>query len=123
MARIKGVEIPNDKRVVISLTKVHGIGKSLASTILKTINIDENKKARDLSEDEINKIRMEIDKYLVEGDLRREVNINIKTKMEIGSYQGIRHRKGLPVRGQTTRSNARTRKGKKGKVVANKKKA
>ncbi len=121
MARIKGIDIPNDKRIEISLTYIYGIGRQLAKTILADAKIDPNKKAKDLSEDELAKIRLELDKYLIEGELRREVNMNIKTKMEIGSYQGTRHKKNLPVRGQRTSRNARTRKGK-GKVVANKKK-
>jgi small subunit ribosomal protein S13 len=122
MARIKGVDIPNEKRVEIALTYIHGIGRSLSKEILKNVNIDLDKKAKDLSDEEITSIRDEISKHLVEGDLRREVNMAIKTKMEIGSYQGLRHRKGLPVRGQRTSRNAKTRKGR-GKVVANKKKA
>ena len=121
MARIKGVDIPNDKRIEISLTYIYGIGRNLSKTILNNANVDVNKKARDLSEDELARIRAEVDKIAVEGDLRREVNMNIKTKMEIKSYQGLRHIKNLPVRGQRTNRNARTRKGK-GKVVANKKK-
>ena len=121
MARIKGVDIPNNKRVEISLTYVYGIGRSLSSKILEASNIDKNRKVADLTEDELNVIREEVNKYMTEGDLRREVNMNIKTKMEINSYQGTRHKKGLPVRGQRTNRNARTRKGK-GKVVANKKK-
>ena len=122
MARIKGVDIPNDKRIEVSLTYIYGIGKNLAKTILTNANVDLNKKAKDLTEDELTRIRKEVDNYQVEGDLRREVNMNIKTKMEINSYQGTRHKKNLPVRGQRTNRNARTRKGK-GKVVANKKKA
>ena len=121
MARIKGVDIPNDKRVEISLTYIYGIGRNLSKTILKNAYVDLNKKAKDLSEDELARIRAEVDKITVEGDLRREINMNIKTKMEINSYQGTRHKKNLPVRGQRTNRNARTRKGK-GKVVANKKK-
>ena len=121
MARIKGVDIPNDKRIEISLTYIYGIGRKLSKKILKDAKVDLNKKAKDLTDDELSRIRKEVDKYLTEGDLRREVNMNIKTKMEINSYQGIRHKKGLPVRGQRTNRNARTRKGK-GKVVANKKK-
>ena len=121
MARIKGVDIPNNKRIEISLTYVYGIGRSLSKQILKDASIDVNKKTGELTEDELNKIREEVNKHMTEGDLRREVNMNIKTKMEINSYQGTRHKKGLPVRGQRTNRNARTRKGK-GKVVANKKK-
>ena len=122
MARIKGVDIPNDKRIEVSLTYIYGIGKNLAKTILNNANVDANKKAKDLTEDELTRLRKEVDNYQVEGDLRREVNMNIKTKMEINSYEGTRHKKNLPVRGQRTNRNARTRKGK-GKVVANKKKA
>ena len=121
MARIKGVDIPDNKRIEISLTYIYGIGRSLSKIILKNANIDVNKKAGNLTHDELSAIRDEVNKYLTEGDLRREVNMNIKTKMEINSYQGTRHKKGLPVRGQRTNRNARTRKGK-GKVVANKKK-
>ena len=121
MARFKGINIPDDKRVEISLTYIYGIGRSLSNKILADANVDKNKKVKDLTEEEEQAIREQIEKYNVEGDLRREVSLNIKTKMEIGSYQGIRHKKGLPVRGQSTRSNARTRKGK-GKTVANKKK-
>ena len=122
MARIAGIDIPNDKRVVISLTYVYGIGKPLAQEILKTINISEDKRVKDLSEEELTKIRNEVSKYKVEGDLRREVSLNIKRLSEIGSYRGLRHRKGLPVRGQSTKTNARTRKGPR-KTIANKKKA
>ena len=121
MARIKGVDIPNDKHIVISLTYIYGIGRSLAKTICKDAKVEETKKAGELSQDELIKLRDEINKYLTEGDLRREVNMNIKTAKEIGSYVGDRHKKGLPVRGQRTRRNARTRKGR-GKTVANKKK-
>ena len=121
MGRIKGVDIPNDKRIEISLTYIYGIGRNLSKTILKNANVDLDKKAKDLTEDELSRIRKEVDKYQVEGDLRREVNMNIKTKMEIHSYQGIRHIKNLPVRGQRTNRNAKTRKGK-GKTIANKKK-
>ena len=122
MARIKGIDIPNEKRIEISLTYIYGIGRNLSKTILTAANVDLDKKAKDLTEDELTRIRKEVDNHTVEGDLRREVNMNIKTKMEINSYQGTRHKKNLPVRGQRTNRNARTRKGK-GKVVANKKKA
>ena len=121
MARIKGVDIPNDKHICISLTYIYGIGRNLAKTICEKAKIEPTKKAGELSIDELNVLRDCINDYLVEGDLRREVNMNIKTKMEINSYQGTRHKKGLPVRGQRTNRNARTRKGK-GKTVANKKK-
>ena len=121
MARIKGVDIPNDKQVETSITYIYGIGRNLARTIVKNAKVDGEKRVKDLDNDELTRLRDEIPKYMVEGDLRREVNMNIKTKMEINSYQGTRHKKGLPVRGQSTRSNARTRKGK-GKTIANKKK-
>ena len=122
MARIKGIDLPNEKRIEIALTYIYGIGRNLSKEILTAANVDLNKKAKDLTEDELTRIRKEVDNHTVEGDLRREVNMNIKTKMEINSYQGTRHKKNLPVRGQRTNRNARTRKGK-GKVVANKKKA
>ncbi len=122
MARIAGVDIPNDKRVVISLTYVYGIGKPLAQDILKAVNISEERRVKDLSEEELTKIRNEVAKYKVEGDLRRDVALNIKRLSEIGSYRGLRHRRGLPVRGQSTKTNARTRKGPR-KTIANKKKA
>ena len=121
MARIKGVDIPNNKRIEIALTYIYGIGRSLSNKILDDAKVDKDKRAGDLSNDELNAIRDEVNKYVTEGDLRREVNMNIKTKMEINSYQGTRHKRGLPVRGQRTNRNARTRKGK-GKTVANKKK-
>ena len=121
MARIKGVDIPDNKRVEIYLTYIYGIGKNLSKQILNNVKVDCNKKVSELSNDELTLIRDEIDKYIIEGDLRRETSMNIKTKMEINSYEGTRHRRGLPVRGQRTNRNARTRKGK-GKVVANKKK-
>ena len=121
MARIKGVDIPNDKRIEVSLTYIYGIGKNLSKIILTNANVDLNKKAKDLTEDELTRIRKEVENYQVEGDLRREVNMNIKNLMEINCYRGVRHKKGLPVRGQRTSRNARTRKGK-GKTIANKKK-
>ena len=121
MARIKGVDLPDNKRIEIGLTYIHGIGRKLSRKILNKLEINLDTKVKDLTEEETAKIRKELDSHLLEGDLRREVSMNIKTKMEIGCYQGLRHRKGLPVRGQSTRSNARTRKGK-GKTVANKKK-
>jgi small subunit ribosomal protein S13 len=122
MARIAGVDIPREKRLVISLTYVFGIGRTTASQICAATGIDESTRTRDLTDEEINKIRGYIDQNLkVEGDLKREVQQDIKRKMEIGSYQGLRHRKGLPVRGQRTHTNARTRKGPK-KTVAGKKK-
>ena len=121
MARIKGVDIPDNKKVEISLTYIYGIGRNIAKNIVANAKVNPDKRAGELDHDELNRLREEIDKYTVEGDLRREVNMNIKTKMEINSYEGTRHKKGLPVRGQRTNRNARTRKGK-GKVVANKKK-
>ena len=121
MARIKGVDIPNDKHTVISLTYIYGIGRNLAKTICETAKVEPTKKAGDLTQDELIALRDEINKHLTEGDLRREVSMNIKTKLEINSYEGTRHKKGLPVRGKRTSRNARTRKGK-GKTVANKKK-
>ena len=121
MARIKGVEIPNDKKIVVSLTYVYGIGRTTAKKILAAVNIDPNKRTKDLTNDELGLIRDEINNYVTEGDLRRDVNMNIKTKMEINSYEGTRHKKGLPVRGQRTSRNARTRKGK-AVTIANKKK-
>lgn len=122
MARIAGVDIPRDKRVVISLTYIFGIGKTTAQKILQDAGVSEDTRVRDLTEDEITRIRREVEKYKTEGDLRREVALNIKRLMEIGSYRGIRHRRGLPVRGQKTKTNARTRKGPK-RTVAGKKKA
>ena len=121
MARIKGVEIPNDKKIVISLTYIYGIGRTTAQKICDAVKIDSEKRTKDLTNEELGKIREELNKYITEGDLRREVSMNIKNMMEMGSYRGIRHRRGLPVRGQRTNRNAHTRKGK-GKVVANKKK-
>ena len=121
MARIAGVDIPNDKRVVISLTYVYGIGLATSKKILAAAGISEDVRVRDLTNEQTDAIRAEIDKLKVEGDLRREVNLNIKRLMEIGSYRGIRHRRGLPTRGQNTKNNARTRKGPT-KTVAGKKK-
>ena len=120
MARIAGVDIPRDKRVLVSLTYLW-YWKSNFREILKAAEVDENKRVKDLSDDELAAIRREVQTRKVEGDLRREVNLNIKRLMEIGCYRGIRHRRGMPVRGQNTRCNARTRKGK-AKTVANKKK-
>ncbi len=121
MARIKNVELPKEKRVDIGLTAIYGIGRSLAGKICDAAKVDRATKVKDLTAEEEAALRKEIDNYMTEGDLRREVQMNIKNKMEIGSYQGTRHKKGLPVRGQRTSRNAKTRKGK-GKVVANKKK-
>ena len=122
MARIKNIELPGEKHTCIGLTAIYGIGRSLALTICEDAKVEPTKKIKDLTEDEVAKLRKEVEKYVVEGDLRRETQMSIKNKMEINCYQGIRHKKGLPVRGQRTSRNAKTRKGK-GKVVANKKKA
>jgi small subunit ribosomal protein S13 len=122
MARISGVDIPREKRLVISLTYIYGIGSTTAETVCEAVGIDPSTRVRDLTEAEVAQLRSYIESNLkVEGDLRREVAQNIKRKMEIGSYQGLRHRRGLPVRGQRTHTNARTRKGPK-KTVAGKKK-
>ncbi|MEI5994463.1 30S ribosomal protein S13 [Candidatus Enterococcus mansonii] len=121
MARIAGVDIPRDKRVVISLTYIFGIGNTTAKQVLANVGVSEDIRVRDLTNDQTDAIRAEIDKLKVEGDLRREVNLNIKRLMEIGSYRGIRHRRGLPTRGQNTKNNARTRKGP-ARTVAGKKK-
>lgn len=123
MARIAGVDIPRDKRTEVALTYVFGVGRSTAQSITEATGIDPNTRVKDLTEEEVMRIRAYIDSNLkTEGDLRREVSQDIKRKMEIGCHQGIRHRKGLPVRGQRTQTNARTRKGPK-KTVAGKKKA
>ena len=121
MARVAGVDIPDNKRVVISLTYVYGIGLSTAKKVLKENGISEDIRVKDLSDDQLAAIRKTLDSYKLEGDLRRETQLNIKRLMEIGCYRGIRHRKGLPVRGQRTKTNARTRKGPR-RTVANKKK-
>lgn len=122
MARIAGVDLPRNKRMVIALTYIYGIGPTLSQKILADCNISEDTKSDDLTEDEINKIREQLDKYPVEGDLRRMEGLNIKRLMEINSYRGMRHRRGLPVRGQRTKTNARTRRGKKSGPIAGKKK-
>ena len=121
MARIKNIELPGEKHINIGLTAIYGIGRSVANKICDDAKIPRDKKVKDLTNDETAALRTEVDKYLVEGELRREVQMSIKNKMEINSYEGTRHKKGLPLRGQRTSRNARTRKGK-GKVVANKKK-
>jgi small subunit ribosomal protein S13 len=122
MARIAGVDLPRDKRVVIGLTYIFGIGKKTSQQIIASTGISEETRIRDLTEEEVSKLREAIDKSVkVEGDLRREVAMNIKRLIEIGSYRGLRHRRGLPVRGQRTKTNARTRKGPR-RTVANKKK-
>ncbi len=122
MARIAGVDIPSNKRGVISLTYIYGIGSSRAKEILASANIDESIKVQDWTDDDLSKIRSTIAEFTIEGELRSEVRLSIKRLMDIGSYRGIRHRSGLPLRGQRTKNNSRTRKGKK-KTVANKKKA
>jgi small subunit ribosomal protein S13 len=121
MARIGGIDIPREKRVVISLTYIYGIGKKSAQDILKEAGVSEDTRVRDLTEDELGRIRSAVDSYTTEGDLRREVSLNIKRLIEIGSYRGLRHRRGLPVRGQNTKNNSRTRKGPR-RTIANKKK-
>ncbi len=122
MARIAGVDLPREKRLVISLTYVFGVGQSVARQICEATDVDPDTRVRDLTDTEVNRIRAWIDQNLkVEGDLKREVQQDIKRKMEIGCYQGLRHRRGLPVHGQRTQTNARTRKGPK-KTVAGKKK-
>ena len=121
MARIKNIDLPKEKRIVIGLTYIYGIGPSRAKKICEAAGVSEDIRVNDLTIDQVNALRKECDNYVLVGDLKREVEMNIKTKMEINSYQGTRHKKGLPVRGQRTSRNARTRKGK-GKVVANKKK-
>ncbi|MBF0989496.1 MAG: 30S ribosomal protein S13 [Clostridiales bacterium] len=121
MARIAGVDIPREKRVEISLTYIYGIGKTLSNKILKKVNINPDTRVKDLTDEQVNEIRKEITNYTVEGDLRREVALDIKRLKEIGCYRGLRHRRGLPVRGQRTKTNARTRKGPK-KVVSRSKK-
>jgi small subunit ribosomal protein S13 len=122
MARIAGVDIPREKRLVVSLTYIYGIGPTLAKQVCAGVGIDESTRVRDLTDDEVNRIRVYVDENIkVEGDLKRDTQQDIKRKMEIGCYQGLRHRKGLPVRGQRTHTNARTRKGPK-KTIAGKKK-
>ena len=122
MARIAGVDLPREKRVEIGLTYIYGIGRTSSNRILEAANVEPNTRVRDLTDDEVKRISAVIDEtQTVEGDLRREIALNIKRLQEIGCYRGIRHRKGLPVRGQKTKTNARTRKGPK-RTVANKKK-
>ena len=121
MARISGVDIPKQKRGVISLTYIYGVGRSRAKEILATAGVDEGKKVNEWNDDEIGRIRDAVSSYTIEGELRSETQLNIKRLMDIGSFRGIRHRVGLPLRGQRTKNNSRTRKGKR-KPVANKKK-
>jgi len=112
MARISGIDLPNAKRVEIGLTYIYGVGRKISNDILSKTKIDKNVRVRDLNDDQVNKIRTIIEKeYQVEGDLRREVSLNIKRLMDLGNYRGLRHRKHMPVRGQRTKTNARTRKG------------
>ncbi len=120
MARIAGVDIPNNKRGVIALTYIYGVGKSRAKEVLATAKVSEDAKVSDWNDDEISKIRAAVGNYTIEGELRSETQLNIKRLMDIGCYRGIRHRSGLPLRGQRTKNNSRTRKGKR-KTVANKK--
>ena len=122
MARIAGIDIPKNKRGVIALTYIFGIGRSRSQEILKAAGVDESKKVQDWNDEEIGKIREEAGAFSIEGELRSETQLNIKRLMDIGCYRGIRHRTGLPLRGQRTKNNSRTRKGKR-KTVANKKKA
>ncbi len=121
MARIAGVDLPNEKRVEIGLTYIFGIGLSTSKKILAATGVNPDTRVRDLTEDEVQSLRNEIDNYNVEGDLRRDIALDIKRLMEINCYRGMRHRKGLPVRGQRSKTNARTRKGPK-RTIANKKK-
>ena len=121
MARIAGVDVPRDKHIVISLTYIYGIGLTRSKEILANAKVEETQRVKDLTDDELSRIRLEVAKFKVEGDLRREVTLNIKRLMEIGCYRGLRHRRGLPVRGQNTRNNARTRKGP-ARTIAGKKK-
>lgn len=121
MARIAGIDVPREKRVVISLTYIYGVGKTTAQEILKEAGVSEETRVRDLTEDELARIRKATEGFTIEGDLRRDVSLNIKRLIEIGSYRGVRHRKGLPTRGQKTKNNSRTSKGPR-RTIANKKK-
>jgi small subunit ribosomal protein S13 len=124
MARIAGVDIPRNKKIEIAITYIYGIGRSNGMDILRKANVNPARRVRDLTEEEIGRIREIIDReYRVEGDLRREVQLNIKRLMDIGCYRGLRHRRGMPVRGQRTRTNARTRRGRRGQAIGIKKKA
>jgi small subunit ribosomal protein S13 len=123
MARIAGVDIPREKRVIVGLTYIHGIGPTSASRVLGAANVPADTRVRDLTDDEVNRLREIVDRqYKVEGDLRREVSLNVKRLMEIGSYRGLRHRRNLPVRGQRTKTNARQRRGSKKTVGVRRKK-
>ena len=122
MARISGIDLPNTKRVEIGLTYIYGVGRKISNEILGKAKIDKNLRVRDLDDDQVNKIRTIIEKeYQVEGDLRRDISLNIKRLMDLGNYRGLRHRKHMPVRGQRTKTNARTRKGPRGLAVSKKK--
>ncbi len=123
MARIAGVDLPRNKRMIVALTYIYGIGSTISKEILKKCNISEDTRTDNLTEEEINKLRIAIGEYQVEGDLRRTEAMNVKRLSEINSYRGMRHRRGLPVRGQRSKTNARTRRGKKSGPVAGKKKA
>ncbi|HUQ93132.1 MAG TPA: 30S ribosomal protein S13 [Bryobacteraceae bacterium] len=124
MARIAGVDLPSKKRAEIGLTYIYGIGRTRSKSILSRSNVDPDKKVSDLTEEEVNRLRLLIESEgAIEGDLRKEISMNIKRLIEMGSYRGLRHRRGLPVRGQRTHTNARTRKGPRRGTVANKKKA
>ncbi len=120
MARIAGINVPKEKRVAVALTAIYGINRSKARLILKLTNIDENVRVKDLTEDEVGRIRDKVSENLVEGDLRRKIQLDVKHLQDTGTYRGMRHKRGLPVRGQQTKTNARTRKGRR-KTVANKK--
>ena len=128
MARLAGVDIPNDKRVLISLTYIHGIGRTTSTKLLERANVNPNSRVKELADEEIGRLRQVLDKastdkeILIEGDLRREVAMNIKRLQEIGTYRGLRHRRGLPTRGQRTRTNGRARRGPKRAVAGRKKK-
>lgn len=124
MARIAGVDIPRNKKIEISITYIFGVGRSNGSDILQRANVNPETRVRDLTEEEVMRIREIVEReYRVEGDLRREIQLNIKRLMDIGCYRGLRHRKGMPVRGQRTRTNARTRRGRRGQAIGIKKKA
>jgi small subunit ribosomal protein S13 len=124
MARIAGVDIPRNKKIGIAISYVYGIGRSNGAVILSKANVSPDTRVRDLTEEEVNRIREVVDhEYRVEGDLRREVQLNIKRLMDIGCYRGLRHRRGMPVHGQRTRTNARTRRGRRGQAIGIKKKA
>jgi small subunit ribosomal protein S13 len=124
MARIAGVDIPRNKKIEVSISYIFGIGRSNGADILKKANVNPSIRVRDLTEEEVNRIREIVEReYRVEGDLRREIQLNIKRLMDIGCYRGLRHRKGMPLRGQRTRTNARTRRGRKGQAIGIKKKA